>query len=157
MGAYATVADIQARLAYWTIDVSSQPSTYQVSQWIDECESLIDGALQAVDLPAPYATTHAIRILKSWVASGVEGLVRRAHAAAAGEGQTNEDGKDLIEKFDNVLKDILAKPSIYGAMLAGGSAPAAATRLRAYQTHNADGLSSTDASFNPTFKRSDVF
>lgn len=157
MGAYCVVSDIQARLAYWTISTTSSPSSAQISAWIDEAESMLDGALQAVDLPAPYATTHAVRILKSWVASYVEGLVRRAHVAAAGEGAQNEDGKDLVEKFDALIKDILAKPSIYGSMLAGGSGPSAATRLRAYQTNNRDGLSSSASVFSPTFKKTEVF
>lgn len=154
--AYATYSDVQARIPYRTISATSKPTSTQVTAWITETEAMLDGVLVAADLPAPYSSTAAVNILKSWVCDRAEGLVRQAYASAAGDG-TNDDGKDLIAKFDKLLEDILRRPTLYGAMLASGDAPSSSVKLRAYQTDNDDGASISDGDFDPTFTRDEVF
>lgn len=154
--AYATYSDVQARVPYRTIGAATKPTDTQVTAWITESEAMLNGVLAAADLPAPYSSTAAVNILKSWVCDRAEGLVRQAYASAGGDG-TNEDGKDLVLKFDKLLEDILKRPAIYGAMLAGGDAPATSVKVRAYVTDNADGLSISNGDFAPTFTRDEVF
>jgi hypothetical protein len=112
-----------------------------VSDWIIQTEAMLNGALRAAEIYGDYSSGDALQILKSWVVGRVSGLVRMAYAAAGGDG-TNVDGKDLVDKFDELLEDIRDRASYYGAMLAGGSAPDESVRLRA---------SNRDGAIEPTF------
>ena len=156
---YATTSDVQARIPYRTIGASTKPSSTQVQDWLDTGQQLLDGALLAGELPAPYATAHAMGILKTWLVSYVEGRVRMAYAAAGGDGN-NDDGKDLVQAFmgtsegaaqPGLLEKIMTSPLVYGSMLAAGSAPDSARRLSSHVLDNADGLSVSAGSFTPTF------
>lgn len=147
--AYASVSDVQAHLPGRTISASTKPSISQMEAWITETEAMLNGALRASGLPAPYAGEPA-SILKSWTVSRVEGLVRMAHAATGGDG-SNDDGKDLVEQFNTLLRDIRDNPSWYGAVLGGGDAPSTSVRLKSAWT---DGASTP---YQPTFTREEVF
>ena len=154
--AYATVANLQARIPYREISVSSVPTTAQVQEWLDNADATIDGALQAGELPAPYTDATAVRIIKEWVLDYVEGRVRVALASASIDG-LNTDGVRAIDRWEARLADIHRWPDRFGAMLGAGAAPAASITLRAYSTDNNDGLSIGAGDFDPTFTREEQF
>lgn len=132
---YAVHGDVQARIPYRTIGASSKPSQSDVTTWLAEAQAMLDGALAGAGLPAPYTDSAAVLQLKSWVCDYAEGLVRKAYAAAGGAGD-NDDGKDLLEKFEARLKDIAARPAVYERMLSPASTASTTTQVRA---SNADG------------------
>ncbi|MEK0431095.1 MAG: hypothetical protein RL139_899 [Gemmatimonadota bacterium] len=153
---YATTSDVQARIPYRTISTTSKPTTAQVQDWLDSGQSMLDGALLAAELPAPYTSDHAKAILKMHLVSYVEGRVRQAYASAGGDGN-NDDGRDLIEAFEGgpnrpgLIEKIAANPVLYGSMLAAGSSPDSARRLSGHVLDNADGLTISEGDFAPTF------
>jgi len=128
--AWATLADIQARLPGRTINETSKPSSANVTGWIGEAEATLKGVLAAVGLPTNY-TGDAALILKVWVCDFAEGHTRQSYASAGGAAD-NADGKDMIERWEKRLDDICASPSKYGAILLAGSAgvPAGVTKVR---------------------------
>ena len=67
MGTYVSTAQVSARLPYRTIDGSSSPTSTQVSEWIDEAEALIHGALNAAEVTTPITGTDGVKIMRSWV------------------------------------------------------------------------------------------
>jgi hypothetical protein len=146
MGSYASVTDIQARLPD-RLDATSKPSLASVGGWIQEAEAMLNGALAGEGLPAPYTDASAVLILRTWVCEYVEGRVRMAQAALGGDG-SNDDGKDLVDKFFARLQDIGRNASSYGGMLAAGSAPSASVRVRA---------SNADGELEPEFDRDQVW
>ncbi len=147
---YATLSDVQGRVPSRTLSATTKPDTSRVQAWLDEAERMLNQALLAAELPAPYTTAGATAILGVWVTDYAEGRVRIAFANAGGDGG-NDDGERLIESFNDRLSDILTRPTFYGAWLAGGSSPAAANRVRAYVTDNTDGKSIAAGDFAPTF------
>lgn len=147
MADYATIADVKARLAGRPISPTSQPSEADITAWIGEAEAMLDGALKGADLPAPYSDADAVRILRAWVCDRVVGLTRMALASAGGDGQ-NDDGKDMVAKFDRLVDDIQRRPTVYGAMLAAGNAPAGSVRFRG---------ANRDGALKPVFDRDEVF
>ncbi len=148
---YATTSDVQGRVPYRTIDASTSPSATQVTAWITETDAILNGALHASDIFAEYEGA-SLSILKSWVVDRVTGLLRMAYASAGGDG-ANEDGKDLVEKFDKMLEDMAKRPAYYGAMLAQGDAPDAARRVRGYATDNDDDAEDVTANLAPIFTK----
>lgn len=155
--AYATYSDVQARLGgRFAFGASTKPSTTQVTAWIAEAEAVLNGTLQAAELEAPYTADAAVLILRNWVTSYVEGLVRGVNAAAGGDG-SNDDGQSLIETWENRLRDIATRPVWYGAMLGAGAAPDSARRFRAYQLDNDDDKSIDNGDFAPLFTRDETF
>lgn len=157
MATYATYADVQARMSYWTISASSDPSTTEIEAWLVEAESLVFGALQAGGNPGSYSSTAAVASLCSWICDYAEGRARQSHANARGDGLNVDDGKDLLAKFDRLIDDILARPSLYGSRLAAGDAPATSRRLMSYVTNNADNKTVAAGDFAPVFTKGEVF
>jgi hypothetical protein len=155
--AYATYSDVQARLGgRFAFGAATKPTQAQVTAWIAEAEAVLNGTLQAAELEAPYSSDAAVLILRNWVTSYVEGLVRQVNAAAGGDGG-NDDGKDLIEAWEQRLRDVATRPSWYGAMLGAGNAPDAARRIRGYVLDNDDDKTIADGHFAPTFTRDETF
>src|SRR3990167_10063565 len=137
MGTYAATSDIQARLPGFTLSTSTKPSSTQVSQWITEAEAELEGAMLAGGLTVPNTNTRGIEILKSWASDYAEGHARQALAAAGGDGG-NDDGKDLTQRFEDRIQDILSNAARYGQMLEGGSAPDGSRIVRTYHLNNQD-------------------
>lgn len=144
---YAVFADIAARIPYRTIGASTKPSQSDVTTWLAEAEAMLNGALLGAGLPAPYSDASAVLILKSWVCDYAEGYVRKAYAAAGGDG-SNDDGKDLLEKFAQRLTDIAMQPAVYDRMLTPGSSASSTTQVRA---------SNMDGALEPTFTRGEIY
>ena len=156
MGTYVSTAQVNARLPYRTIDGSSSPTSTQVSEWIDEAEALIHGALNAAEVTTPITGTDGIKIMRSWVLDYSVGRTRIAFASAGGDG-SNDAGIEDIERFNDRVTDILNNPSRYSAMLNAGSGGSAARQIRGVQTDNDDDLSVSGGDFAPTFTRDEVF
>lgn len=145
--AYAVIGDISARLPGRTFSATSKPTTSQVEGWIAETEAALDGALAGAGMSVPFTDASAVLILKSWVGECVEGRVRMAHASLGGDA-SNEDGKDMVERFFSRLDDIDAHASRYSAMLSAGAASTATVKVRG---SNADGL------IEPIFTRDEAW
>ena len=152
--AYVSTAQIAAHLPYRTIDGSSSPSTTDVDAWIEEAEAVLDGALDAAQIPTPVSTAKGIKICRSWVTDAVVGTLRLSFAAAGGD-PSNNAGQDQVEKFNERLTDILNNPQRYAMILGGGAGTAASRQLRSHVTDNLDGKTAAD--FEPTFSTSTEF
>lgn len=152
---YAQVSDVQARNPYRVIDGSSKPTTTQVDTWILEAEALLHGALNAGQCVTPITGGDGIKLMRSWACDYAEGHVRQAYAAAGGDGN-NDDGKDLLERFDARLQDILDNPARYSSMLNGGSAASGTSHFRSHITDDVDGRTRDDDGFQPAFTKADA-
>lgn len=149
MGTYASVSDVSGRLPGNTFDATSQPSTSQVSSWIDEAEAEIEGELASAGITTPVTAAAGIKVLRSWVADYAEGLTRRARAYAAG---VVGDGDEQLRRYEAHLQRIRNEPNRVAAMLAGGSAATTGVRPRSWWTDTSAG--GDDA---PVFTDSEVF
>jgi len=149
--AYATTSDVQARLPGFTLNTTSKPTLAETTQWLVEADAMLNGALLAAGLTSPNTNAHGVEILKAWTADYAEAHVRMARASAGGDG-TNDDGKDQLQAFRDLLLDIRKNPTTYGEMLEGGAAPAAARHMRGYALDNDDDVDVEDLA--PTFTRS---
>ena len=150
--AYVTTANVQARLPGRTLSASSKPTLTQVGEWVEEGAALLDGALLAASLDAPYTAARALLILRSWSLLYSEGHTRMAFASAGGDG-TNDDGKDMVEQFRDLLVWIRENGPTVGGMLASGDAPEASRRVRGYVIDNSDDVNITDGDFAPQFTK----
>lgn len=152
MGTYALIGDVQARLAGRpTFGASTKPSQAQVEAWIDEAEAMLTGSLGAADISLPSAGTAGAKIVRSWVCDYAEGHARMAYAAAGGDGG-NDDGKDLVQHFRDLLVNVRRFPSEYGPMLAGGAAVEGTSKIRGSNTDTA-----ADDYIAPEFERDEVW
>lgn len=151
MGTYvASAAEIQPRAGNRAITSTSKPSTTEVSDWIDEAEAEILGALAASSIPTSYASgTRGFRILRGWVGGYVAGLVRVSWAASAGDGG-NQDGQRELDDWKARLRMIADDPSRVSAMLSEAGSPASNTSsLASHVTDSSLGLSPSD--YAPVF------
>ncbi len=156
MGAYATVALVQARNPYRAIGASTEPSTADVEEWIDQAEAEIDGRIAAAGLTSPVVNTNGIKIVRKKVVGYVAGFVEMAYAAAGGDGG-NDDGQDAQELWDECMEDITDNPLKWGGILEGGTAPESSIQMRSHTTNNKDGLTVAAGDFAPTYHKDDVF
>lgn len=156
MGTYVSTAQVSARLPYRTIDGSSSPTSTQVSEWIDEAEALLHGALNAAEVSTPITGTDGIKIMRSWVLDYSVGRTRMAYASSGGDGG-NDAGVDDVERFNERVTDILNNPMRYSSMLQAGSGGSSSRQIRGVQTDNADDLTVSDGDFSPTFAIDEVF
>lgn len=150
MGTYVSTSHLEARIPYRTVSGSTSPSTTQVDYWIDEAEALIHGALSAVGLDGPFSDADQVKILRSWCLDYVEGRFRMAYAAAGGDGR-NDDGKDLVERFEDRLSWIRSNGSSAQAMLSIEAGSSDVATPRSFWTNRTAGQNLT-----PTFKKGDV-
>jgi len=151
MGDFAEISDVQARIPKRLIDANTDPNTTQVELFITGGESKLLGAIAAGQYTAPESGTPGFEILTSWATTYAEGHTRMAYASAGGDGD-NDDGKDLVDWFDNTLiPDMLDDPSKYEAMLTGGAATQS-SRVRSYTEDNEDDKSKENGDFQPVFK-----
>lgn len=150
MGTYAAESDVQARIPSRTISASTKPSSTDVALYITDAESRLTGALKAGQIATPITDSDGVEIMTGWVATYAEGRCRMAWAAGAGDGD-NDDGKDMVQWFVEVLiPDIINNPSTYEAMLTGGAATSS-SRVRSYTLDNNDDKTIADGDFDPQF------
>lgn len=154
MSTYSSASNVQLRIPYRSIGSGTTPSTTTVESWLVFAEAKLHGVLAAGEISTPIVTSDGIEIMSGWVEDYAEGRTRKAYASADGDGG-NPDGQDLLDNFEAVLKDILAKPTLYEAMLVGvSSSGSQARRLRCYQVDNTDGKSVAAGDFDPQFEKS---
>lgn len=131
MADWGSSAGVQTRNPYRTIDATSEPSSTDVVEWLDDAEAGLRSHLNAIgvtDLPAD-DTSDAGKLLKRWSEDYATGMLLIAYAKSGGDGD-NEDGENLIKAYDDRLADIIARPSVYGDLMTGGSGPAATKHVR---------------------------
>tara|TARA_R100001163_G_scaffold54569_1_gene41891 strand:- start:1128 stop:1598 length:471 start_codon:yes stop_codon:yes gene_type:complete len=156
MGTYVSTSQVNARLPYRTIDSNSSPTATQVSEWIDEAEALLHGALNTAEVTTPITGADGIKIMRSWVLDYAVGRTRIAYASSGGDGG-NDAGVDEIETFNERVNDIMNYPMKYSAMLNAGSGSSSCRQIRGVQTDNADSLTVAGGDFKPSFSRDEVF
>ncbi len=147
--AYATSADVQARVPSPTLSSSTKPSEALVTQWLVEADAMINGALLVAGLTAPNEDTYGLEILKSKAADYGEGRLRAA-LASAGNDPNNDSGKDLLERFEEWLAEV--RQGEHNQALASGSASSSA-RVRSYPFNNQDDVDREDDGIVPTFTK----
>jgi hypothetical protein len=153
--AYATTDHVQAALPGRTISASSKPTLAQVTAWIEEGDARLNAVLARAGVETPVEDAQALVILRSWTMLYAEGRTRMAFASGGGDG-TNDDGKDLIAKFDELLQWIRENPTAAAAELSEtGSAPDTSRRMRSHVLDNAHGLSVDNGDFDPKFTVAD--
>lgn len=155
MGTYANSSDVAARVPYRKIDATSDPTDVQVEQWITAAEAKLTGVLAAGQATTPVINANGIEIVKSWVTDYAEGRVRMAYAAT-GDG-SNDDGKDLVEGFENLLTAIRADTAGFDAELSGGTSTDSSRTMRGHVLDNSDGKTIAAGDFAPTFTTEEVF
>lgn len=130
MATYATAADdVVPKLGNRPLTTTSDPSLSEVEDWLVQLEAELIGTLEAVGVSESSFSSRGLDTLRGWVASAGAGLVREAHAAAAGAGN-NEDGRADVKAWTDRLADIAARPSFFRQLLCGASATGAASMLR---------------------------
>lgn len=151
MSTYADVDDVRGRIGGRAITTTSNPTTTQVGDWLDEAEGELLGRMAAVGIPTSYSSgTTGFLTLRGWVARYVAGLVRQSHAAAAGDGD-NDDGRPDIEWWDKLLERVSKDPDGVSSALGNGST---ATETIGIGSHATDStLNLSDADVAATFQR----
>lgn len=142
MPTYAQTTDVAARIGGRPFSATTVPSTTQAEAMLDSAEAELLGTLEAVGVSSSYApASRGFAILQGWIAEYVTGLLRRAMAAAAGDG-TNPDGQQQIDEWRDRLRWILDNPSIASSMLEGSGTPEDATPgIESHLTDRVLGLS----------------
>jgi len=155
MATYADADDVRARVPHRTISATSKPTSTQVEGYITTGEAMLLSALGASDCGLPEATDDGGVIIGSWITGYAEGRLRMAYAATDADGD-NDDGKDLITKFEDLIKDIKNNGSWYDAYL-NGAAGSESRQMRSYVLDNDDDKTIDDGDFDPEFETDEVF
>lgn len=164
MPRFAELDDVRGRLSYGRIEdesgtpgdpgyvQASEPNATTVEGWLDQLSAAVRMVFAPMGLPTSVtAGTDAALFLTDAIANVVAARVREAWATARGD--ANEDGQAADQRFQAWLEDVRKKPAYWGEFFGGGSAPTESIGIASHTTLNFDGLSSTDDSFAPTFKR----
>lgn len=154
MGTYASLSELKGRLAYRAqhITDTSEPNNTDINLWINEAEAALTAAIAAGQGTTPITNANGILLMKQWALMYVEGRTRMAFASAGGDGD-NDDGKDLIEKFEDLIDKILDNPSRYDAMLSGGDAAETTRHLRGHVLDNQDNKSVANGDYLPEWTK----
>lgn len=156
MGTYASTSDVTARLPGRTFGASTSPSTTDISGWIDTAEARLESALASVGITVPVTATRGIEVLKELAIDYAEGRVRRGLASAGGDAD-NEDGQDLITRFNDAIASIEGNPAGWSAIVEGGSASDTTRRVRSHTLDHPDGSTVSAGDFDPVFTRAEKF
>lgn len=151
MGNYSSSSYVAKLVPYYAIGASTTPSSTTVDEWVDQAEAELDGVLIAQGGTTPITGTRAINMARSWVSRRVKGQVLEAYASAGGD-PANDNGAADAKWWDELIKSLRRDATVILAELGQGDA---GTDLSSYVTDNSDGL--TSSSFEPSFKRSEVF
>ncbi|MAB56166.1 MAG: hypothetical protein CL524_01315 [Aequorivita sp.] len=156
MGTYVSTSQLAAHMPYRTFDSNTSPSTTDLGNWIDEAEAVLEGTLNAAQISTPITAAAGVKIMRSWLTDACVGITRMAFANAGGD-PNNTAGQSQIEKFNQLLSDILNRPQIYAQMLGGGAGTTASRQIRSYVTDNDDSKTISGGDFDPTFTTSTDF
>ncbi len=155
MGLYAKSADVEARVPYRpALTSDSDPSVEMVDQWIKEAEAKMNGRLRSVGIGLPITDTDGVEILRMWITDYAEGRLRKSYAAAGGDAD-NEDGQELIDRFDETLNTIANDWAGTAAMLNAGGASDSNRVIRGNVLDNADGKTISGGDFAPEFQKAE--
>lgn len=149
MGDYADAAThVQPLLGGRTFGASAIVTTAQADAWIDQAERELIGTIAAGGGSTDYTadTTHAVLIIREWVSMFVAGKCRMAYASAAGDSD-NDDGRQEVEDWRELLQAIRSNPIPYVQLLA----QSASQSVAGIRSH-ADATIADDASFKMTEK-----
>lgn len=145
MGTFAKLADLQARLPSRKITDKSAPSTVDVENWIEEAEVLLTSVLSASGVKDIQPTDTAAPVLRSWVCDYAESRVLQAYSSAGGGESTV--GKELLDKFNARLDDIVSNGTRYTLLFGAKSADAAVSKIRSNTTDTDASVKSYDPKF----------
>jgi len=153
---WSATGDVTARLPYRTIGSATEPSTTDVQVWLNEAEAFLTGTLQSAGLPTTYSEGSVGQLmLQAWASDYAEGRVRVAWASAGGDGN-NDDGREEINRFFEILDRIRKNPVAFGAELATGDVADAVQQVRSHVTDTAD-KSISAGDFDPTITSTELF
>ena len=149
MGNYASTSDVAALVPYRPISSTTNPSTTQVSGWVDQAEAQIDAILRGVGLSVPATDAKTVLEFREAVAWKVSGVLLQAYASAVGD-PGNTTGESRIKDWNDWLERVRTNPSQYGAEFGQGTS---ATNLTAFSISS--GLAKSN--FAPSFKLTEKF
>ena len=157
--AYATYANVTARLG-WTISSSgTKPTESQITDEIALIEDDLDGEPDAAGFTAPVTDADGITYLRQCVVA--EACARALELRGT---VTDEEQGSLAEQIDRFRAkwtelvgrdgDIARRPSVVAVKIgqAFGST-AGSAQIRSYVTDNSDGLSISGGDFDPVITR----
>tara|TARA_Y100000588_G_scaffold392853_2_gene506364 strand:- start:2622 stop:3074 length:453 start_codon:yes stop_codon:yes gene_type:complete len=144
MGEFAKLADLQARLPSRKITSKSAPSSVDCENWIEEAEVLLTSALSSAGVKSITPNSSTAPVLRAWVCDYAESRVLQSYASAGGTESTV--GKDLLEKFNARLDDIVANATRY-SMFFGSAENATPSKLRS----NVTDTDATVKNYDPKF------
>jgi len=153
VGTYASTANVQSRVPGRTIGASTEPSTTEVSTWIDEAEADLTTALKAAQCNTPIDDADALEVMRKWVCLYAVGMTKKAWASGAADG--NDDGEAELAQFEALLRDINADPAFYVAKLSGSGS--GRRLVRSHVLDNSDSKTVADGDFDPIFDMDEVF
>lgn len=124
---YATFARLKSeRLPQADLTTNTKPTEVDITTWLTAAQTMLDQALKAKGLPAPYTDGSAQAIILGELCLDyAEGRARRALASVFNDGE-NDDGDTMLGRFDDALKMIRENGALVGEMLAG--TPSVGTR-----------------------------
>lgn len=122
--AYATTADVAARLGTFDLDASSQPTVTEAAALLDERSGLLDAVLSSVGVTTPVtAPASFLDALKGWEAAGATAdALAIKFPDGTGAGSVEETIAYWLKVWDDgiaCLKDGSAIPASV-AKVAGG-------------------------------------
>lgn len=145
MGTFAKLADLQARLPSRKITEKSAPSSVDCENWIQEAEVLLTSALTASGVKSILPTDSTAPIVRSWVCDYAESRIRSAWSAAGGE--ESVVGKDLLDKFNARLDDIVNNGTRYTLFFGAASESATVSKIRSNATDTDPSVKMHDPKF----------
>lgn len=103
--AYAVLADVQARVAKFTIDANSKPSSTQATQFIADIEVMMDARFAVLGFAVPITGAKSLALCKIISAHGSAAAFLRA-AFQAGEDAADETRKEEQRIYDELMAAI---------------------------------------------------
>ncbi len=129
MSVWAQLSDVQARITLGALTTTTDPTTVEVQDWLDDAEAETRGYMRAAEIPLDYpADSDGGRILRKHITDYAEGRLRAAWASADGSGE-NEDGQRELDRYQERLDRLNRDPAWWSAMLSATGQSAEASRL----------------------------
>lgn len=156
MGNYADDPHVTARLG-WTISSSgTKPTTAQVDDEIGLIEDDLDGELEAQGFTVPVTDSDGVTYLRQFVVAEAcaRALELRGTVTDEEQGSLADQIDRFRGKYEQLIEDIRRLPSIIATKIGQPyGSQAGKSRIRSYQTDNADGLSVSDGDFDTVVKK----
>lgn len=114
-----------------------------VSAWVDEAETEIDAVINSIGGTAPYTSVAASSQLGQISRLYGAAMVYRVYSLRNGSEQAGKAGQELYEEYQNILDDIVSRPSVWLSRLGNSTG-----KFRGHIAHNTKGRSVANGDFD---------